>query len=114
MTARGGTHLPTEIYDIPSSRGPTYLQKCRYGGTVTYLPRERNATLLCGTYVAAKYRTVESPPGTPMLVSQVHVLVVASCANAHAPTQTRLEPRACHDPTSAGNLETFSIRIEFL
>ena len=25
MTARGETHLPTEIYDIPSSRGPTYL-----------------------------------------------------------------------------------------
>jgi hypothetical protein len=25
MTARGGTHLPTKIYEIPSSRGPTYL-----------------------------------------------------------------------------------------
>ena len=45
MTARGGTHLPTEIYDTPSSRGPTYLQKFttsrRRGDPPTYRNVER-------------------------------------------------------------------------
>jgi hypothetical protein len=44
MTARGGTHLPRIVYDIPSPGGPTHLKKCGEG-TVTYLPWERNATL---------------------------------------------------------------------
>jgi hypothetical protein len=27
-TVLGGTHLPTEMYDISRPGGPTYLQKC--------------------------------------------------------------------------------------
>jgi hypothetical protein len=45
MTARGGTHPPRKVYDIPSPGGTHPPQKVYGEGTVTYLPWERNATL---------------------------------------------------------------------
>jgi hypothetical protein len=78
MTARGGTHLPTEIYDIPSSRGPTYLQKCRRKP-----PQSSRAAL-----APARSRAPEEPTSTRAccLVAGLgehrradHVAVAAAC-----------------------------------